>query len=60
MPPVDQIKKLEVDPYTLQVESDGQEEVKEEAQPENAAEVNPVKKKMGASAWRIRKPAKPN
>lgn len=27
MPPVDQIKKLEVDPYTLQVESDNEEEM---------------------------------
>lgn len=61
MPPVDHIKKFEVDPYTLQVESEGEEEQKSDA-PLKAAGVegNDEKKIMGASAWKIRKPTKPN
>ena len=50
MPPVDEIRKLNVDPFTIRVESDDpDQEVLEEAKEETIATKKPL-------AWKIRKP----
>ena len=52
MPPVDEIRKLNVDPFTIRVESDDpDQEVLEEAKEDTAATKKPL-------AWKIRKPDK--
>ena len=55
MPPVDHIKKFEVDPYTLQVESDAVSEPEEDAEKPG---VSPATQQP--SVWKIRKPDKPH
>lgn len=50
MPPVEYIKNLEVDPYTLQVQKTGESDDEKEG---DLARNN-------KSAWKIRKPVKPN
>lgn len=62
MPPVAHIKKFEVDPYTLQVESDKDSEVNYSGDEDyNGANRDfRTKTKKQEAAWWVRKPAKPS
>ena len=63
MPPVEHIKKLEVDPYTLQVQSDKDSALalsdEEEKEPE-VVQQDEFKQTVQKSSWWVRKPESKN
>ena len=59
MPPVDQIKKFEVDPFSLQIEAQEKQEPEIEVDDKDDESVKIVEgeeEKEKPSAWKIREP----
>ena len=59
MPPVDHIRRFEVDPYTLQVESDKLSASEDDEVKHEGPDMK-LKTIVQPYGWKIRKPDKPN